>query len=157
MKRLFIFGLLLQVSLLFCAAADEVRTDSIVPQRASIFEAMGDDVMVISDPAIDRVLLDKINNVQHEQVTVQGFRVQVFSSNRQKTAKADAYKVEKLVKESTIEVPVYVLYNPPFFKVRLGDFRTKEEAQAFLEEVARTLPQLQAETYIVRDQIQVIQ
>ena len=157
MKRLFILGLLLQISLLFCAAADGAAMDSIASQRASIFDAMGDDVVVISDPAIDRVLLDKINNVHREQVAIQGFRVQVFSSNRQKTAKADAYKVEKLVKESTIEVPVYVLYNPPFFKVRLGDFRTKEEAQAFMEEVVRTLPQLQAETYVVRDQIQVIQ
>lgn len=157
MKRLFILGLLLQIPLLFCAAADEAAMDSIASQRASIFDAMGDDVVVISDPAIDRVLLDKINNVHREQVAIQGFRVQVFSSNRQKTAKADAYKVEKLVKESTIEVPVYVLYNPPFFKVRLGDCRTKEDAQALLEEVVRALPQLQAETYVVRDQIQVIQ
>lgn len=118
---------------------------------------MEEDVVVISDPSIDRVLLDKINNIHREQVTIQGYRVQVFSSNRQKTAKAEAYKMEKLVKESQIETPVYVLYNPPFFKVRLGDFRTMEEAQAMLEEVVRVLPQLQAETYIVRDQIQVIQ
>lgn len=155
MKRSWIiFSILL---LCLSARAASLDADSVKAQRANIFEDFGDDVVVSSDSAIDRVLLDKINNIQREQVTIQGFRVQVFSSNRQKTAKTEAYKVEKMVKESAMEVPIYVLYNPPFFKVRLGDCRTKEDAQALLDEVVRVLPQLQAETYIVRDQIQVIQ
>lgn len=155
MKRLLLCLFMAQIGIFICAANNPA--DSTAVQRASIFADMEEDVVVISNPSIDRVLLDKINNIHREQVTIQGYRVQVFSSNRQKTAKAEAYKMEKLVKESQIETPVYVLYNPPFFKVRLGDFRTMEEAQAMLEEVVRVLPQLQAETYIVRDQIQVIQ
>ncbi len=155
MKRLLLCLFMAQIGIFICAANN--TADSTAVQRASIFADMEEDVVVISDPSIDRVLLDKINNIHREQVTIQGYRVQVFSSNRQKTAKAEAYKMEKLVKESQIETSVYVLYNPPFFKVRLGDFRTMEEAQAMLEEVVRVLPQLQAETYIVRDQIQVIQ
>lgn len=155
MKRLLLCLMMAQIGIFICVANNSADSTSV--QRASIFADMEDDVVVISDPSIDRVLLDKINDIHREQVTIQGYRVQVFSSNRQKTAKAEAYKMEKMVKESSIETSIYVLYNPPFFKVRLGDFRTIEEAQAMLEEVVRVLPQLQAETYIVRDQIQVIQ
>lgn len=153
MKRLLLCLLVMQMGVMLYAA--KIDTTSI--QRATIFEDMEEDVLVHCDPAIDRLLLDKINNVQREQVVIQGYRVQVFSSNKQKTAKAEAYKMEKLVKDAGIEAPVYVLYNPPFFKVRLGDFRTKEEAQSLLEEVVRVLPDLQAESYIVRSEIQVIQ
>ncbi len=155
MKRLILCLFMVQTGIFVCTANN--LADSTAVERAKIFADMEEDVVVISDPAIDRVLLDKINDIHREQVTIQGYRVQVFSSNRQKTAKAEAYKMEKLVKESSMETSIYVLYNPPFFKVRLGDCRTMEEAQALMEEVVRVLPQLQAETYIVRDKIQVIQ
>ena len=87
----------------------------------------------------------------------QGYRVQVYSGNRQQTAKAEAFRIEKLIQESGLGVETYVLYNPPFWKVRLGNFRTQAEAQQLRDEVVRLLPSLQGDTYVVRDQIQLIQ
>lgn len=139
-----------------CLMAEEPTEPSAV-QRARIIESMNENVQVYSDTLIDRLLLDKINGTTREQVQIQGYRVQVFSSNQQQTAKTEAFRVEKLITESTIESPTYVLYNPPFWKVRVGNFRTQEEAQLMKEEIVRILPELQGETYVVRDQIQVIQ
>lgn len=126
-------------------------------QRATIIESMQENVRIECDTLIDRLLLDKINGTNREQVQIQGYRVQVFSSNQQQTAKTEAFRVEKLINESVIECPTYVLYNPPFWKVRIGNFRTQEEAQAMKEEIVRLLPALQGDTYIVRDNILVLQ
>ena len=104
-----------------------------------------------------RLLNDKIEGIEREAVQQQGYRVQVYSGNRQQTAKAEAFRIEKLIQESGLGVETYVLYNPPFWKVRLGNFRTQAEAQQLRDEVVRLLPSLQGDTYVVRDQIQIIQ
>jgi septal ring-binding cell division protein DamX len=91
----------------------------------------------------------------YEQKSQVGYRVQVFSSNAQRTAKTEAFKVEKQIKDGFPEYAVYVNYTSPFWKVRVGDFKTMEDAQAFRNELNSTFPQLRSETYIVREQIHV--
>ena len=44
---------------------------------------------------------------------------------------------------------------PPFWKVRLGDFLTREEANAFKLQVVKFFPELQGSTYIVPDLVTV--
>ena len=138
---------------LICIAAATYAEDSI-PRIISHMEGK---VTVVQDSAITRLMLDKQNGIERKQVEIQGYRVQVFSSNRQQTAKSEAFRVQKLVEDSGLETEIYVQYNPPFWKVRLGNFRTQEEAQLFKEEVIRTLPELQGDTYPVRDKIKVIE
>jgi hypothetical protein len=86
---------------------------------------------------------------------IQGFRVQVFSSNTQRTARQEAFNHESNLKEAFPEMKVYVSYSSPFWKVRIGDFFTKEEARRFTEELLLKFPELKGETYTVRDQISV--
>lgn len=143
-----------QIYLILCLCTQVLYMQA---QRAAIIESMQENVRIECDTLIDRLLLDKINGTNREQVQIQGYRVQVFSSNQQQTAKTEAFRVEKLINESVIECPTYVLYNPPFWKVRVGNFRTQEEAQAMKEEIVRLLPALQGDTYIVRDNILVLQ
>ena len=73
----------------------------------------------------------------------------------QQTAKAEAFDLEKKVLEEDLEVEVHVLYTPPFWKVRLGDFRTRDEANHLKAEIIKRFPELQGDTYVVRDQITV--
>ena len=58
---------------------------------------------------------------------VQGYRTQVFSGNNQRVSKDEAFRKEKEIKELFPEVPTYVTYNAPFWKLRVGDFRSHEE------------------------------
>ena len=51
---------------------------------------------------------------------------------------------------------VYVLYMPPFWKVRLGDFRTYDDAKEYKKQFVQQFPELMGDTYIVRDKIQVL-
>ncbi len=118
---------------------------------------MQPNVVVYADSMVHRLVQDKIDGTVREEVQIQGYRVQVYSSNNQQTAKNEAFTIEKKLTNSGIETETYVLYNPPFWKVRVGNFRTQEEANLMKAEIIRLLPDLQADTYVVRDQIQTIQ
>ena len=112
-------------------------------------------VQIIQDSTV-AVLLDEAVNGKHEMVEVDGYRVQIYSSNQQQTAKSEALELETKLNQ-TIGQTVYVQYLPPFWKVRIGDFRTYEEAREYKKIVVAQYPELMGDTYIVRDKIQVLQ
>ncbi len=124
--------------------------------QLKVYESMQKNVVIHADSSINQLIQDKIDGVIREEVQIQGYRVQVFSSNNQQEAKTQAFAVEKLIKDASLGIEIYVTFNPPFWKVRLGDFRTQEEALLLKAELNQKFPQLQAETYVVRDQITVI-
>lgn len=84
-----------------------------------------------------------------------GYRVQIYSSNVQKTAKLEAFRVEEEFQQVLPDVPVYVSYHSPFWKVRAGNCRTMEEAQQLRHEIGAAYPQVQKDLYVVHDKIKV--
>lgn len=169
MKHFFIFCFALSVSI--CSWADdtipalavndslavEVKETEQPVRQPKIVEDMSQNVRFLGDASVERLLLDREDGIVRQEVQIQGYRVQVFSSNRQQTAKTEAFRIQKLIDKSSLETETYVLYNPPFWKVRLGNFRTHEEALLMKNEVVRLLPELQGDTYVVRDLITVLQ
>ena len=132
------------------AATSLTETDSL--QKPYILNDMPL-VRVLQDTLIEVLLKEKIYG-KSEKIEIDGFRVQIFSSNRQQTAKEEALVLEKKMTEA-LSTAVYVAYIAPFWKVRLGNFRTYEEANAFKVHLITQFPELQGDTYIVRDKIQV--
>ncbi len=112
-------------------------------------------VQIVQDSAMS-VLLDEAVNGKRELVEMDGYRVQIYSSNRQQTAKTEALDLEARLKDK-LQHTLYVQYLPPFWKVRLGDFRTYEEARDYKKLFVQQYPELMGDTYIVRDKIQVMQ
>ena len=112
-------------------------------------------VQLIQDSTV-AVLLDEAVNGKRELVEMDGYRVQVYSSNQQQTAKAEALELETKLKEK-VNQTVYVQYLPPFWKVRLGDFRSYDEAREYKSLFIQQYHELMGDTYIVRDKIQVLQ
>ena len=102
------------------------------------------------------VLLDEAIHGKHELVEMDGYRVQIYSSNQQQTAKGEALELETKLKESLTQT-IYVQYLPPFWKVRIGDFKTYEEAKEYKKLFVAQFPEMTVDTYIVRDKIQVLQ
>lgn len=127
--------------------------DSIAVARPYILDDMPN-VHVCQDSLMEARLREKIYG-GGELVEIDGYRVQIFSSNRQQTAKEEALNLEKKMSEA-LSVPVYVMYIAPFWKVRIGNFRTYEEANALKQQIITQFSELQGDTYIVRDKIQVI-
>ncbi len=84
-----------------------------------------------------------------------GFRVQIFSSNTAKTAKERAFAIEKRILQKHPDWAIYVSYIAPFWKVRVGDCITKPAAEKLRQFLVKEFPDLQAEIYIVPDQINI--
>jgi SPOR domain len=132
-------------------------------KQQTIFEALATadsgthaTVQIHQDKRIEELLVAKRSAISsHEQATTSGYRVQVFSSNTQRSAKAEAFKIEKQILEAFPEQGVYVNYSSPFWKVRVGDFKTQAEAHAFRSQLIESFPSLRSGTYIVHEQINI--
>ena len=148
MKRIsIIFALLVSLSVW---ADDSIAEVS----RLNIMESMPR-VEVIQDASV-AAMLEATMSGKEEWVEIDGYRVQIYSSNRQQTAKAEALELETKLKDK-VSKTVYVQYLPPFWKVRLGDFRAYEEAKEYKKEFVQQFPEMIGDTYIVRDKIKVLQ
>lgn len=132
--------------------ADTAQSETDSLQKPYILDDMPL-VRVHQDSLIEALLKEKVYGIS-EMIEIDGFRVQIFSSNRQQTAKEEALSLEKKMTDA-LSTAVYVTYISPFWKVRLGNFRTYEEANAFKVQLITQFPELQGDTYIVRDKIQV--
>ena len=109
-------------------------------------------VLVHQESAITLLLEDKSYNRQRGQHQVSGFRVQVYASNTPQVAKNEALELYETI-SSQVNMPVYVISEPPFWKVRLGDFLTREEAIEYKNQLNVLFPHLQGSTYVVPDQV----
>lgn len=145
-------------------AFDSIPADSLALQAADtivevelryplILEEMPN-VHVEQDSLVLLLMEEKIAGVQRGEHEVSGYRVQIYSSNHPTRGKSEALLLEQRVKEA-VAVPVYVIYASPSWKVRLGDFRTEEQAVEFRDLFRTLFPDLVEYTYIVRDQIKV--
>ena len=147
MKRLFFIVSMLTVT--FGVTAEDVVV------RPNLLDSMPN-VEIISDPSVSHILQSTIAGGHQELKEIDGYRVQVYSSNQQQTAKSEALNLESTLKDK-VEQSVYVLYLPPFWKVRVGDFRTYNEAKEYKNEFVQQFPKLMGDTYIVRDKIKVLE
>ena len=148
MKRLFV--LLIALIAYISIFADDTIAVSI---RANIISEMPG-VEVYQDSTVARLLHNVIYGEQ-ELIEIDGYRVQSYSSNQQHTAKEEAMVLEKKLKDY-LPHTIYVSYVPPFWKVRVGDFRTYEEARDYKKEFVQMYPERIGDTYIVRDKIKVL-
>ncbi|MFB6455426.1 SPOR domain-containing protein [Chitinophaga sp. Hz27] len=81
-------------------------------------------VKVIKDSRVD-VLVKKQIYINSLAIRNQsGFRVQVISTNK----RADANEAKQRVMQLYPDVRTYMEFQAPYFKVRVGDYKTREEA-----------------------------
>jgi len=107
--------------------------------------------VVVQDTSITILMHDKKMGIVHSVKEMPGFRVQIYSDNTPSQAKSTAIQLEDKFSK-LIDQPIYVISTPPFFKVRIGDFKTQLEASQFKEEFIKSFPEMAGETYVVRDE-----
>ena len=147
MKKIFLIFALL-------CSSFQLRADNKVTERPDILQSMPG-VEVVQDSSVS-VLFRTAVAADLKLVEIDGYRVQIYSSNQQQTAKGEALKLENKLKDQ-IDQPLFVQYVPPFWKVRVGNFRTVDEAKEYKKEFTELFPELMGDTYVVRDKIQVFQ
>lgn len=101
-------------------------------------------VIITRDSRLDQ-LMEKQKQDNLEKQSIPGFRVQIyFGGNR---PKASEVKLDFASKYP--DIPAYLTYQQPNFKVRVGDFKTRFEAQKLLKELEGKYPT----TFVVPDDI----
>lgn len=86
---------------------------------------------------------------------IQGYRTQVFSGNNQRKSKDEAFRKEKEIKKLFPDVMTYVTYNAPFWRLRVGDFRSHEEAYHMQRLLMDAFPAYKKEMYIVKEEVKI--
>lgn len=84
---------------------------------------------VILMPAELQALYEKYLSEQRQRQLVPGYRIQVLGT----TEKAAADSVRFYLLETYPELPVYVTYEVPIYRVRVGDFIDRSEASRWLD------------------------
>ena len=104
-------------------------------------------IRIIQDNKVS-LLVSKHVQINQLNKGIEGFRIQVFfdSGNNSKTNARSIYD-SFISKYPTVRA--YITFKAPNYKVRVGDFRTKLDAQRFLNEIIADYPN----AWIIADQI----
>lgn len=89
--------------------------------------------------------IDKLNTNYTETFKLEGFRVQIYSGNKKQPARDARLKFSRVYRKTK----AYEVYEQPYFKVRVGDFKTKMEALKFKNDLIKHFPNC----FIVKDDI----
>lgn len=83
-----------------------------------------------------------------------GYRIQVYTSNM-RGAKQEAYRLASRVRGAAPELSAYVTYSAPFWRLSVGDYGSRQEAQQQLNALRASHPRLMREAYIVREKVRI--
>ncbi len=119
-------------------------------------------VQISQSPMLDLIMSKQLKNAQSRIVTEgnvsyivsNGYRIQIFSGNNQRLAKAEASRKQQAVRELMPDMSTYVTFQSPFWKLRVGNYRTSEEAHAALLKLKQEFPSWK-EMFIVNDIIKI--
>ncbi len=105
-------------------------------------------LLIHQDPAID-TLISRHILMNASKDGVDGWRIQIYRGGH-RTANEDSNKVRARFMEDYPDIPTYRTFDRPnWFKVKVGDFRTREEAAKVFFNVVNKYP----DAYLIRDVI----
>lgn len=110
-------------------------------------------VVIVQDESIDTILMKHVEMNKKlledpDNYAIDGFRIQIFeeSGNRSST---QAREVMDEFSEKYPQIPVYLTWQAPNFKVRVGDFSTRMQAEGYLKKIKRDYPI----AWVIKDKI----
>ena len=111
-----------------------------IPARLPLFEEMEPEVEVHQSESVNQLLLSRTMGVERKYEAVKnGFRIQIYSSNDQRVAARESSDIAEKVRNLNLGLDVYRTYNAPFWRVRVGNFRTQDEANEVMDELKDVL------------------
>lgn len=112
-------------------------------------KARGDmaDVEIYQSQDIANALRTQV--ASNPERTINGFRVRIFFDNKQ-SARQESEEVLKKFEALHRDIKAYRTYANPYFKVTVGDFRTKSEAMEVLSRIKAEFPT----AFVVKESIE---
>jgi SPOR domain len=109
-------------------------------------------IVIHKDPRIDLLVKKQIEvneeTTRNARRFVSGFRIQVINTSDRNAAIAAKTKIYKLFPE----LKAYLLYQSPYFRLRVGNFKDQEEAEGYRKALSKEFPN---SVFLVRDTVEV--
>jgi hypothetical protein len=116
-----------------------------IPFSAAFSQKAGKVEIIVGDYRIN-TLVEKHKTWCEDRGSIKGFRIQIFfDSGNNSKSKAISAMSEFRSKHSKDEA--YLMFQEPNYKVRVGDFRSRMDAQRFLHKIIDDYPN----AFIVKD------
>lgn len=104
-------------------------------------------VKVSAPPQLDTLLKISRNNPQLQPI--EGFRIQIFMESGNTAVERAQAAMARYI-EAFPEDKTYLSFGQPYYRVRVGDFRTRLEAEGRLQQVSRLFSQ----AFVIKDVIE---
>lgn len=95
-------------------------------------------VNIISDPRISQ-LAEEYQDIASQIHGIEGYRVQIFFDSGN-LSKRNATRARQDFIKRFPDVEAYIAFREPYYRVRVGDFRTKLEADGFRKRISKLYP-----------------
>lgn len=121
--------------ILFCLVASL----AFMSNAQTVVDTVGANVFVVKDSRLDLLVKKKaeINKKATDaKKPTKGFRIQVLNTTDRNQALATKSKLLTLYPDQK----TYLMYQAPYFKIRIGNFVEKAEADDLKKELARMFP-----------------
>ena len=109
-------------------------------------------VMVHVDSRVDSLMKKQIQinevTTRDSRRNIPGYRIQVANSNDRNQVFAIKTKIYQMYPE----LKPYLIYQPPNYKLKVGNFKTPEEAEPYLQKLTQSFP---SGVYMIHDIIEV--
>ena len=134
---------------LFLAGRSSAQT---TPATRAAQPDTGSSILVHKDPRIEELIRKQVQineeTTRDSRRNMPGFRIQVINSpDRNKV-----FAVKAKLYQQFPELKPYLMYQAPNYKLKVGNFKTQEEAEDYQKQLSRLYP---TGLYIVRDIIEV--
>lgn len=130
------FCQVLAAQVTFPGEPENIATDSVKADSVSL--QILDDLTVNQDSALVKMLRWHVEN-NRKRDGMDGYRVEIFFSSAL-NAKNQALKQKKEFLSKYPDYNVHVKFTAPNFRVRVGDFRTKNEALKLHKQIQKDYP-----------------
>jgi hypothetical protein len=119
---------------------------------ASFAQIDSNTVVVHKDPRIDLLVKKQIEineiTTRNSRRSAQGYRIQVISTNN----RTKALEAKTKIYQRFPELKTYLMYQSPFFKLKVGNFLDRQDAESYRQDIMRLFP---SGVYVVRDVVEV--
>ncbi|MDB5119495.1 MAG: preprotein translocase [Sphingobacteriales bacterium] len=113
----------------------------------SLAYAQSGKVEITKDPKIDVLIARRLELSKKGQsaAQIEGYRIQIYSGSDRKLAYAEQTRFKGLYPQ----IFAYITYIQPNYKVRVGDFRTRMDAEKFMYSIKQNF----STVFIFPDQV----
>jgi hypothetical protein len=114
--------------------------------------AYAQDSLIYRDPRVDSLIKKQIQineiTTRDSRRNIPGYRIQVANS----VDRNQVFAIKTKIYQSYPELKPYLIYQPPNYKLKVGNFKTPEEAEPYLQKLTQDFP---SGVYLVHDVIEV--